>query len=136
MTASAKSFRPGEALLRELSLDAATRLDLMTQVARAVCDAHPALEVSKVVEALEATERSGSTCVGPGVAIPHAEIAGVGAPIALNVTLERPVAWSSPPGSDPEADADVRRCVVIVVPPGRHAAHLELAAAAARELSE
>ncbi len=132
MTASAKAFRPTEALLRELSLDAATRLDVMTQVARVVCDERPELDIDRVVEALEATERGGSTQIGPGVAIPHAEVEGVRAPLALTVTLERPVAWQAT--DDARGAADVERCVVIVVPPGRHAAHLELAAAAAREL--
>ncbi len=59
-----------------------------------------------------------STSVGSGVAVPHATIEGLEAPVLLDVRLPTSVPWS--------CGQDVDRCFVIMVPPGHHQDHLQL----------
>ena len=115
----------GEALLRSLQMEAESRLEVLARAAREVreitgCDERLTLA------ALAETDLQGATAIGDGLAIPHAEVEGVIEPLALHVTLRRPVRWRD------DDQQDVSECLVIVVPPGRHADHLAMTAAALR----
>jgi PTS system nitrogen regulatory IIA component len=54
----------------------------------------------EVLTALQRRERLGSTGIGHGVAIPHARIEGIAAPVAMMATLQEPV-WFGSPDNDP-----------------------------------
>jgi PTS system nitrogen regulatory IIA component len=56
--------------------------------------------VGEVLTALQRRERLGSTGIGHGVAVPHARIEGIAAPVAMMATLQEPV-WFGSPDNDP-----------------------------------
>lgn len=120
---------PG-AVVRALTIDARSRSEVLGHVARAASEPFPELDTSAIEEALRAREEQASTALGKGAAIPHASIEGLAHSVLLDVRLKRPVRW------DEEGGEDVERCMVILVPPGEHAAHLELTAAAVQKLQE
>jgi PTS system nitrogen regulatory IIA component len=55
-------------------------------------------ERAAVLERIEDRERLGSTAFGRGVAVPHARIAGIAAPVAAFLRLEAPVAFDAADG--------------------------------------
>lgn len=120
---------PSGAILQELRLDASSRLDVLREVARAAARAG-CCDAVEVASALELRERQSATVVARGLALPHAEVEGLRAPLALDVRLEHPVPWG---GDDV---ASVGRCVVLLLPRGRDTRRLELLADAVRRLSD
>jgi len=75
-----------------------------------------------VAEKLLERERSHSTVMGSGLAIPHATVPGLAAPV-IGVALARePVAFG-PAGTDP-----VRVFVVVLSPPGAESEHVKILA--------
>ncbi len=109
----------------ELHVHAQTRAEVLAQVAVEVAHPRPELDPEVVAAALQAREEECSTELGQGLALPHAVLAGLQEPITLNVALNAPVRWG-------KSGAEVERCVVILVPPGRERTHLELSANAIR----
>ena len=80
----------------------------------------------EVLERIEERERLGSTGFGRGVAIPHARIGGIAAPIAAFLRLEAPVGFDA-------ADAmPVRLVFGLLSPEQGGAAHLQALAAISR----
>lgn len=63
-------------LLETLSAEAASRLGCSSQ---------------EILEALRAREQIGSTALGRGVALPHAELSGTQPPVVLFTRLRRPI---------------------------------------------
>jgi nitrogen PTS system EIIA component len=70
---------------------------------------------AEILDALQARERLGSTALGRGVALPHAQLAGNDPPVMLMARLRRPIdyeAWDEEPVDLaililwPEASAD------------------------------
>lgn len=52
----------------------------------------------KVLEALQAREKLGSTALGRGVGLPHTRLEGLGAPLALLARLTRPIDFEARDG--------------------------------------
>lgn len=73
-------------------------------------------------DALKAREESHTTCLGRGVAVPHATVPGLEDPLLLVATAETPVPFG-PPDSDP-----VDLFFVLLSPPGREGEHIKLLA--------
>jgi PTS system nitrogen regulatory IIA component len=80
------------------------------------------LRSGRVVRALEAREASHTTCLGHGVAVPHATLEGLPKPVLLVATSFEPVPFG-PPDTDP---VDV--FFVLLSPPGREGEHIKLLA--------
>jgi len=58
-------------------LTARSKNEVLVELAHAVTNAHPELDVAKLVGALEERERLNSTALGDGVAIPHGKLPGI-----------------------------------------------------------
>ena len=58
-------------------LAARSKNEVLVELAHAVTNAHPELDVAKLVGALEERERLNSTALGDGVAIPHGKLPGL-----------------------------------------------------------
>ncbi|PHK94225.1 transcriptional regulator [Pseudoroseomonas rhizosphaerae] len=52
----------------------------------------------KVLEALQAREKLGSTALGRGIGLPHTRLEGLGAPLALLARLARPIEFDARDG--------------------------------------
>lgn len=76
----------------------------------------------EAVQALAIRERSHTTCLGKGVAVPHATVPGLPKPLLLVATADPPVPFG-PPDSDP-----VDLFFVLLSPPGREGEHIKLLA--------
>lgn len=66
---------PEEAVLPEL--EAATRMEMLAELATPLISLHPELSRESLLSALYEREKLGSTAVGHGVAIPHCKVAGL-----------------------------------------------------------
>ncbi|MGD2121314.1 MAG: PTS sugar transporter subunit IIA [Gemmatimonadota bacterium] len=77
---------------------------------------------SDVVQALKDREASHTTCLGRGVAVPHATVHGLPEPLLLVASADPPVPFG-PPESDP-----VDLFFVLLSPPGRSGEHIKLLA--------
>jgi mannitol/fructose-specific phosphotransferase system IIA component (Ntr-type) len=77
---------------------------------------------AEVVQALKAREESHTTCLGRGVAVPHATLPGIPEPLLLVASADPPVPFG-PPESDP-----VDLFFVLLSPPGREGEHIKLLA--------
>jgi len=73
-------------------------------------------------QALKAREEAHTTCLGRGVAVPHATVAGLPDPLLLVATTEVPIPFG-PPESAP-----VDLFFVLLSPPGREGEHIKLLA--------
>jgi PTS system nitrogen regulatory IIA component len=83
-----------------------------------------------IVAALEARERLGSTGVGDGVALPHARLAAMSAPVGFFARLERAVDWAA-------IDARPVDLVFLLLSPHDDASqHLAALAAVTRQLRQ
>jgi len=58
-------------------LAARSKNEVLVELAHAVTNGHPELDVAKLVGALEERERLNSTALGDGVAIPHGKLPGL-----------------------------------------------------------
>jgi PTS system nitrogen regulatory IIA component len=78
-----------------LGLDAANKQSLLESMA---AQAAPRLGRSEqeVLSALEARERLGSTALGRGLALPHAQLRDVDRPLMLFARLSRPIDFQAP----------------------------------------
>jgi len=74
------------------------------------------------VQALKAREETHTTCLGRGVAVPHATVVGLPDPLLLVATTETPIPFG-PPDSAP-----VDLFFVLLSPPGREGKHIKLLA--------
>lgn len=86
------------------------------------------LPAAEVLDALQAREAQGSTGVGHGVAVPHAQLEGLDRLRAVFVRLDRPVAFDAVDGRP------VDLMLAIFAPPGSGNAHLRALARASRVL--
>jgi PTS system nitrogen regulatory IIA component len=83
-----------------------------------------------VTDSLFARERSGSTGLGHGVAIPHGRIKGLKAPLAAVFQLAAPIGFDAP---DEQA---VRLLIFLLVPEAATQKHLEILSEIAEMLSD
>ena len=76
-----------------------------------------------ILRALWRREEAGSTGLGRGVAIPHARVSGISAPLTMLLRLRAPIAFDAPDGKP------VSVALVIIVPAdGATEQHLQLLA--------
>ena len=102
--------------------DAATKKAALEAASEAVAAARPQLDPRRLLEALLARERLGSTGLGTGVAIPHCRLKGCDAPAAALLRLREPVDFGAPDGEP------VDLLFTLVVPDGEQQRHLQLLA--------
>jgi PTS system nitrogen regulatory IIA component len=76
----------------------------------------------EAVQALTAREESHTTCLGHGVAVPHATVPGLPKPLLLVAISDEPIPFG-PPESEP-----VDLFFVLLSPPGREGEHIKLLA--------
>lgn len=122
----AELIGPDRAFLR---LRAADKPRLLQELARR---AGAALDVpaAGIAAALAAREALGSTGVGAGIAVPHAQFAQLAATAAFLARLERPVDFSAIDGRP------VDLVFLLLGPPQARAGHLATLAAATRRLRD
>lgn len=78
-----------------LDLDAANKQNLL-EVLAAQAAARLGRPERDVLSALEARERLGSTALGKGVALPHAQLRGADRPLMLFARLAKPIDFQAP----------------------------------------
>ncbi len=76
----------------------------------------------EAIQALTAREKAHTTCLGHGVAVPHATVPGLPKPLLLLATTATPIPFG-PPDADP-----VDIFFVLLSPPGREGEHIKLLA--------
>ncbi len=87
------------------------------------------LKPAPIAAALMAREALGSTGVGAGIALPHARLAGLPAPLALFARLDTAVAWHSIDGGKVDL-------LFLLLSPEDGTAHLQALALATRRLRD
>jgi PTS system nitrogen regulatory IIA component len=107
-----------------LDLDAATKADVLEQVAGLLAGRH-GLSQADVLESLTAREQLGSTGLGHGVAIPHARMYQCDTATGVFVRTKAPVPFDAPDGKP------VSIFLALVVPKLATQRHLQLLATAA-----
>ena len=75
-----------------------------------------------VIQALSAREESHTTCLGHGLAVPHASVPGLPKPLLLVALADIPVQFG------PEDHDPVDLFFVLLSPPGREGEHIKLLA--------
>ncbi len=88
------------------------------------------IPAAEIAAALSAREALGSTGVGGGIAVPHAQLPKLAATAAFFAQLERPVDFASIDGKP------VDLLFMLLGPPAARAEHLSLLAAGTRRLRE
>ncbi len=86
------------------------------------------LPAEEIRAALVAREDLGSTGVGAGIAVPHARLAGLSAPLGFFARLERPIEFAA------IDDVKVDLVFLLLSPVQAHSAHLASLAAVSRRL--
>lgn len=102
-----------------------TKPEILAQLAQRFAAVY-ALDAALVRERLDERETLGSTGFGRGVAIPHARVPGITAPVAAFLRLEAPVAF------DAADDMPVELVFGLLSPEQAGAAHLHALAAISR----
>ncbi|MCC5869584.1 MAG: PTS sugar transporter subunit IIA [Gammaproteobacteria bacterium] len=82
-------------------------------------DSGGALDATEIFDAMISRERLGCTALGNGVAMPHARISGIEAPMAAFVRLAEPVDFDTPD------DRPVELIFALLVPAEREACQSE-----------
>jgi PTS system nitrogen regulatory IIA component len=78
-----------------LDLDAANKQRLL-EILAAQAAARLGRSEQEVLSSLEARERLGSTALGKGLALPHAQLRGADRPLMLVARLRRPIDFQAP----------------------------------------
>ena len=113
-----------------LNLDAHGKTELLAAIAKAL-KAACRIEAEPILRALQRREQAASTAVGNRLAIPHARIPGIEAPVTMFARTLSPIRFGSPDGQP------VSEFFVILVPAeGANEAHLELLRAVAELFSD
>jgi mannitol/fructose-specific phosphotransferase system IIA component (Ntr-type) len=99
------------------SLDVEARARVLRAAARRAIETSPDLDAEALAERLEAREAEAPTLLGEGVACPHATLEGIPEAVLVEVRIAQGVRWAG--------NQMVRRCVVLVEPPGNTGEHLE-----------
>lgn len=119
-----EAIKPGNVFL---DVSASSKSNILKFIAG---KAAAALGVSAddVYDAVQSRETLGSTGVGSGIAIPHAQLNGVVSPFALMTRLSRPIDFEA----IDEAPVDI--VCLILTPPGEQSQYLKLLSQFARQL--
>lgn len=96
---------------------ATTVKELFHEIGAAASDAY-GLDAKSVFDALWEREKTASTAMCGGVAIPHARLSGIDVPAGLFVRLENPINFGAADGQN------VDLVFIVLSPKNSHAAHL------------
>ena len=107
---------------------ASSKSHLLAELARRAAAA-TGLPQKQIGDVLEARESLGSTGVGLGIAIPHAQVAGLDRFFGLFVRLDRPIDYDAIDGRPIDL-------VFLLLIPGNTRAHLQALAAISRRLRD
>ena len=89
------------------------------------------IEAEPIFRALQRREQAGSTCVGNGLAFPHARIPGIDQPVTMFARTKSPIRFGGPDGKP------VSEFFIILVPAeGATETHLQILGAAAEMFSD
>src|SRR5262245_23792016 len=113
-----------------LTFPAQAKADVLEALAAHVARAHPHVDARRLADALHDRERQSATALEHGVAIPHARLAGLPAPVA---------AFARSAGGIPCGAGDGRPTqlfLLLVVGAEQPGSHLKLLAMGARLLSD
>ncbi|MEO8503240.1 MAG: PTS sugar transporter subunit IIA [Acidobacteriota bacterium] len=110
------------------ALPGSSREEVLRSLAQAVADTGEVLDSERLFDELVARERLGSTAIGGGVAIPHAKIVGLRAPLLAVGLAPQGLDYDAPDGEP------VRVLFLIASPAEAPAEHLRLLAAISRWL--
>jgi mannitol/fructose-specific phosphotransferase system IIA component (Ntr-type) len=113
-----------------LDLDASDCAGALKAIADDLASSGLARNSAAVHDALALRERTLSTALGGGIAIPHARLAGLGHPLLSFARLKRPIAMGAADG------APVDLIVTIVSPVEEPGEHVKLLASLARRLQD
>jgi PTS system nitrogen regulatory IIA component len=102
--------------------EVASKKRLLETLAALLADGDTMLSSTAVFDRLLERERLGSTGLGRGIALPHARVSGIGAPIGAFVQLRGPVAF------DAIDDRPVDLAFGLLVPEATDEQHLQLLA--------
>jgi PTS system nitrogen regulatory IIA component len=102
--------------------DAASKKRLLETLAALLADGDSMLSSTAIFDRLLERERLGSTGLGQGIALPHARVAGIQAPIGAFVQLRGPVDF------DAIDDRPVDLAFGLLVPDTTNEQHLQLLA--------
>lgn len=108
---------------------AADKPRLLAELARRAAGAL-GLAAADIATALAAREALGSTGVGAGIAVPHAQVAALGGTAAFLARLDRPIDYGAVDGRP------VDLVFLLLGPPAARAEHLAALAAATRRLRD
>lgn len=113
-----------------VDVSARSKLALFDEAATVATRHGGLVSPSTVAEALIAREQLASTCLGHGVAIPHARLKGLKTPVAAVIRLKEPLAFGGPD------DEPATLFVFLFVPQMATQSHLDLLAEIAEMLSD
>ena len=111
-----------------LSFQASSKSHLLAELAHRAATG-TGLTQKQIADALEVREALGSTGVGAGIAIPHAQIAGVERFYALFVRLDRPIDYDAIDGRPVDL-------VILLLIPANSKEHLQALAYISRRLRD
>lgn len=112
-----------------LGLRVADKAQLLAELARRAATAVP-LAQATILRALAAREQLGSTGLGKGFALPHAQLEGLSTFYALCVRLQRPIDYEAIDGKP------VDLVILLLTPEADSARHLPTLAALSRPLRD
>jgi len=101
-------------------LKATTREEVLQELAHALSIRKEEVDLTEVVRALEDREKLGTTCLGDGVAVPHAKVKGFPRMMVSFGRSLKGVDFDSPDGRP------VNLFFLLVAPEGSHGEHLLL----------
>jgi len=111
-----------------VGLQARSKSHVLAELARRAAAA-TGLPQQQIVDSLQARENLGSTGVGGGIAIPHAQIAGLERFFGLFVRLSRPIDYDAVDGQPVDL-------VFLLLIPANAKEHLQALAAVSRRLRD
>ena len=111
--------------------NAATSEEVITELIELAVANNPALDANAVKAGVFAREAMFPTVIAPGLAMPHARIAGLENLIVALATVKTPVRF----GGDEDGE-DVRVVVLVLSPADNPGLHLHVVSALAREFSD
>ena len=118
-----------EARIRSRS-EIASKKRLLESLGALLADASPALSADNVFERLLERERLGSTGLGHGIALPHARVKEVAAPVGALIQLREGVSF------DAIDDRPVDLAFALLVPEAADERHLQLLAGLAQMFND
>lgn len=113
-----------------IGLDATSKKRLLEQITDLLISDEPELNKQLVLQLLNDRERLGSTGIGHGVALPHARMEGLAAPVAAFASLANPVPFDA---ADQEP---VNLVFALLVPAEATSTHLRVLARLAELFSK